>query len=338
MAQEQGTSGDEQLRATEIVSEPMVDQVPVAVDDAQDELHGTDEPVRMDYSHSTRQELANIIRELAQETDQRRVDSTLREIKPVWDDLQERERSNALQRFLESGGTKEDFSYKADELDNLFDGTFKLLRDRRARNLKEQDEQRQRNLIRKQELLEQLRTLVDSEDNASSMKAFKEIQAGWKKAGAVPANFNKDLWASYHALVDRFYDQRSILFELKELDRRKNLEAKQELVMRAEKLMASERINDAVKELNELHNEFRHIGPVPKEEQEALWLQFKKASDAVYEKRDAFVKELTINLHKNLEQKNTLLATIEPFATYQTDRIKEWNEKTREILALQKQW
>jgi hypothetical protein len=97
-------------------------------------------------------------------------------------------------------------------------------------------------------------------------------------------------------------------------------------------------IKDAVRELNELHHEFKHIGPVPKEDQENVWQRFKKASDEVYAKRDAFVAGLQAELQTNLEGKTELLSEIESFASFATDRIKDWNQKTQEILALQKKW
>ena len=111
---------------------------------------------------------------------------------------------------------------------------------------------------------------------------FKALQKKWKSIGPVPGTQAKTLWANYHALVDRFYDNQSIYFELKELDRKKNLEAKLELCERAEKLNEVKDIRQAVRELNELHHEFKHIGPVPNDEKENAWQRFKAASDAVY--------------------------------------------------------
>ncbi len=108
------------------------------------------------------------------------------------------------------------------------------------------------------------------------------------------------MWANYHALLDRFYDNQSIYFELKELDRKKNLEAKLELCARAEKLADVEIIKDAIRELNELHHEFKHLGPVPKDDKEAVWQRFKAASDAVYAKRDAYLQNLQQELQVNL--------------------------------------
>ena len=148
----------------------------------------------------------------------------------------------------------------------------------------------------------------------------------------------RPLWASYHALVDRFYDNRNIYFELKELDRKKNLAAKTELCVRAEKLADVTKIGEAIRELNELHEEYKHIGPVSREDQEPLWERFKKASDAVYARRDEYIGKLQQEFTNNLALKQQVIAEIAEFTTFQSDRIKEWNQKTTQIMALQKKW
>ncbi len=191
----------------------------------------------------------------------------LKEIKPVYDDIREKERAEALMRFVGAGGIEEDFDYKGDEHDVTFDANLKLIRDRRAQHFRQLEENKADNLRRKEELLEKLRVLADSQDTNNQFEKFKELQKEWKTTGSVPGAQAKTLWANYHALVDRFYDNQSIYFELKELDRRRNLEAKQELCVRAERLADVEIIKDAIRELNELHHEFKHIGPVPTEEE-----------------------------------------------------------------------
>src|SRR5690606_18050660 len=182
---------------------------------------------------------------------------------------------DALKRFIDKGGEEADFAYKPDELDIRFDADYALLKERRHKHYANLEKQKDANLAAKNQLLEKLRSLVDDEETTASINELKEIQKEWKGIGQIPANQVKSIWANYNALMDRFYDNRSIYFELKELDRRKNLEAKLELCERAEKLNEESNIKLAMKELNELHEEFRHIGPVPKEEQEPLWQRFK---------------------------------------------------------------
>jgi hypothetical protein len=292
----------------------------------------------VDYSNYSKAQFVELIKDLVRENDFRKTDAVVKDIKPLYDELRDKERAAALQKFLESGGIAEDFEFKADELDNAFDANLKLIRDRKAQHFRQQEEQKNDNMRKKLELIERLRVLVDSQDQANQFEAFKELQKEWRSTGAVPAVQAKTLWANYHALEDRFYDNQSIYFELKELDRKKNLEAKLELCARAERLVKVDIIKDAIRELNELHHEFKHIGPVPQDDKEAVWQRFKAASDAVYARRDSYLQNLQQELHKNLEEKSRLGDEAQAYATYQTDRIKEWNEKTKEILELQKRW
>jgi hypothetical protein len=303
----------------------------ISVDESHEEEH-------IDYSNYTKPQLVAVIKDLSKETNFKRVDAILREIKPHFDDLREKEKAEALLKFIAAGGTAEDFEYKGDELDVAFDANLKLIKDRKGQHFKLQEEKKTDNLKHKEELLEKIRELADSDNSNNQFDAFKELQREWKSIGPVPGPQAKVLWANYHALVDRFYDNQSIYFELKELDRKKNLEAKLELCVRAEKLADVTIIKDAIRELNELHHEFKHIGPVPKEDKENVWQRFKAASDAVYARRDQYLQTLQQELHVNLDQKVSLSDEVLPFATFQSDRIKEWNQKTKEILEVQKKW
>lgn len=292
----------------------------------------------VDYSGFTKSELVSAVKELAKEDNFKKVDLALKDIKPLFDEMRAAERKEALDKFKADGGIEEDFEFRLDELDHTFDATTKLIRDRRNEYFRNLENRKNENLRKKNEILESLRTLIDGEDSAHSFQTFKELQQAWKQVGPVPPAHIKTLWANYNALIDRFYDHRNIYFELKELDRKKNLEAKHELCVRAEQLTAKEKIKDAVKELNELHNEFKHIGPVPKDDQETVWQRFKAASDAVYAKRDEFVAGLQTELKANFEAKSAIAEEAQTFQQFTTDRIKDWNQKTQEILALQKRW
>jgi len=305
-------------------------------DEATEEHH--DDEYHVDYSNFTKQQFAELIKEISKDDNFKKVDHILREIKPLYDDIREKERAEALLKFIASGGAESDFEFKGDESDMVFDANFKLIKDRRAQFFKQQEENKTDNLRRKQELLEKLRVLSDSQDTSDQFERFKELQKEWKAIGAVPGAHAKTLWANYHALTDRFYDNQSIYFELKELDRRKNLEAKVELCARAEKLAEVELIKDAIQELNDLHHEFKHLGPVPKDDKEAVWQRFKTASDAVYAKRDAYLQNLQQELQVNLSSKATLSDEVQAFISFTSDRIKEWNQKTKEILEIQKRW
>ncbi|HEY9004974.1 MAG TPA: DUF349 domain-containing protein [Ohtaekwangia sp.] len=309
--------------------------------DLADHHEGADDTIEeehIDYSNYSKVQLANVIRDLAKDDNFKRVDNIIREIKPLYDDIREKEKAEALMKFIGSGGIEEDFEYKGDESDVIFDANIKLIRDRKTNHIRLQEEKKNDNLRRKQELLERIRVVADSQNSDEQFEQFKELQKEWKTIGPVPGTQAKTLWANYHALVDRFYDNQSIYFELKELDRKRNLEAKLDLCARAEKLSEVEIIKDAIRELNELHHEFKHIGPVPKDDKEVVWQRFKTASDAVYAKRDSYLQKLQQELHGNLDLKAKLSDEVQEFSTFNSDRIKEWNQKTKEILDIQKRW
>ncbi len=303
-----------------------------------DAEHDHEDYEHVDYSQYTKAQFVELIKELAKEGNQKKSDFVLRDIKPMFDGLRERERTAAFNRYILDGGTADDFEYRADELSQQFETIFKHIKDRKAQFLRGLEDQKNDNYRKKSNLLERLRVLTDSQDASNQFNVFKELQKEWRNIGPVPGTHARTLWANYHALVDRFFDNQSIYFELKELDRKRNLEAKLELCARAEKLSEVEKITDAIRELNEFHHEFKHIGPVTSEDKETVWQRFKSASDAVYARRDEYLKVLQLELNANFDLKNKLCEEVTVYASFQTDRIKEWNQKTKEVLELQKKW
>lgn len=307
-------------------------------DDSEDNSQDEEHEELPDYSNFNKAQLVEAIKEISHSDNFRRADKILSEIKPLFDEIHEEEKKTALDKFLAEGGEETDFAMKHDELTDRFEANFQLYKDRKRKYFKEQEKQKDDNLRKKQEILDRLRELVDGEETITGLNVIKELQKEWKTVGQVPGNQAKTLWANYNALLDRYYDQRSILYELKELDRRKNLEAKKELCVKAEALAESNDVPFAIKTLNDLHEEYKHIGPVPKEEQEPLWQRFKAASDAVYDKRKDYLKDLKGIQDANLVKKQEIINRIQSFLAFNSDRIKEWNAKTKEVLAIQKEW
>jgi hypothetical protein len=306
--------------------------------DADIEVNDLAEEKPIDFTTYKKIDFVNLVKDLSKEDNFKRIDSLLKEIKPLYDEIREHEKKAALEKYLTEGGTKEDFEFRIDDLDHLYDATLKFIKDKRNSFYKSLEDRKNESLKHKNEILEKLRALVDGEDSPQAFHQFKELQKEWKNSGPVAVTHLKTLWANYNAIIDRFYDHRNIYFELKELDRKKNLESKKELCVRAEKLSDVKSIQESVKELNELHHEFKHIGPVPKEEQEPLWQRFKAASDAVYAKRDVYTANLLVTLQQNEATKILLNEEVSAFGTFNSDRIKDWNQKTKDILELQKKW
>ncbi|MDP4657486.1 MAG: DUF349 domain-containing protein [Algoriphagus sp.] len=312
-----------------IVDEEVTDSEESAVEE---------EPVPLDLSGQSKAQLLDLIKEKINSPNALKSDKTIQEIKNAFDVLSNKEREDAMQQFLGEGGIADDFEYKGSSIDKEFNIIFNDFKKQLYANRKEAEKQKEKNLVAKTELLNKLRELVDGEETTLSMAAVKAIQDSWKSIGPVPLSQSRNLWASFNALMDRFYDNRSIYFELKELDRKKNLESKLELCEKAESLVQLEDLKDAIQQLNELHEEFKHLGPVPREEQEQVWQRFKSASDAIYDRRKEFFEGQKDVIKKNLEEKEALIVILTPFGEFKADRIKDWNSKTKEILELQKAW
>ena len=193
-------------------------------------------------------------------------------------------------------------------------------------------------ISKKKEIINQLRELVNGVENKDTFNKVKELQNTWKKIGQVESSKDKALWTTYNALLDRFYDNRSIYFELKDLDRKKNLELKNTICDKAENLINSTNIMKAVSILNDLHAEFKHIGPVEKDKQEDIWNRLKVASDEVYKKKKDFIANIKVSLNDNLEKKTKLLDEINKIKNFKSDKIKDWNLRTKELISLKDKW
>lgn len=323
--------------ASESVAEPTEiheDQVPIAVEE-EEEDHSEE---HLDLSHLSKAQLVNLLKDKISHGNIVRIDKLVHDIKAVFDDLVNKDKEEALSKFKEEGGSEDDFEYRPSDDEREFNKHYYEYRNQLGSLRKEAERQKEKNLAVKTELLNKLRDLVDGEETTLSMSSIKAIQDQWKTIGPVPVSQNKSLWASFNALMDRFYDNRSIYFELKELDRKKNLEHKNELCEKAEALVHLKDLKDAIKALNELHDEFKHIGPVPRDAQEALWNRFKTASDMIYDRRKEFYDGQKEVFKKNQDEKEGLIETLKTFMDFKADRIKDWNTKTKEILEIQKNW
>lgn len=305
--------------------------------DSEEEKHDHDDH-RVDFHEFSKEQLLREMKNLYGKGDFIKSDSVVQELKAVFEESFDKEKEVAFEAFVKEGGDADDFQYRKTEEDKEF---FKLHNDFKEKKLsliKEVELSKDRNFFAKNQILERLRQLVDGEETTDSISTIKQIQAEWKSIGPVPSNQNKNLWASYNALMDRFYDNRSIYFELKELDRKKNLESKLEICAKAEVLQEVEDLKESIKLLNDLHEEFKYIGPVPREEQEMVWQRFKTASDNVYSRRKDYYEGQKETFKLNQELKEALIEKLEAFQDFRAERIKDWNIKTKEVLAIQKEW
>ncbi|MDX5421081.1 MAG: DUF349 domain-containing protein [Hymenobacteraceae bacterium] len=297
-----------------------------------------EEEEAVDYSQLSIDELRRQLNTVLKGADAIKRHRAINELSRQYDIKFQAERAEALEKFKQEGGTEEDFDYHTSKEHQDLEKLLTAYRDARHQQRQSAEEQRQRNLERKQELLQQLRELVESAETKSSSDELKKLQAEWKSIGPVPAGEAQELWDSYHALLDIFYNNRSIFFELKELDRKRNLDAKLHLIDRAEALQNEPSINKALQELRHLHEEWKNIGPVPNEQRDPIWERFIQASEKVHERRRAYQEDRRGKEMENLQKKRALLERLQEFQNFNTDRINEWRDKTDEIQKLKEEW
>lgn len=306
---------------------------------SEEDEHDLDIMGEQDFSQYTKEQFVEASAKLFDENNFKKVDELLRLMKVEVDRINKEEREQALQKFLAEGGEQDAFEFKSDALIDKFYANYKALKDRKAKYYNELEKRRQKNYDDKNAILQQIKALVEGGDTGKgSLDKLKELQQKWKEIGPVPPQQADALYSTYDALLDRFYSQKSIEIELIELDRRKNLAAKQEICERAEALAAVDNINAAISAFNKLKEEYKSVGPVPKDQQEAIWQRFKAAADAIYERKRKASEEMRRILEENMKAKQALCVKIEPFAEFNSDRITEWNAKTKEIMALQAEW
>jgi len=296
------------------------------------------EEVQDDFNSFSIDELVKYLESLNIREKHSRANVILSQVKSSFDFQYETLKEGALQKFLNEGGVEADFELKKDDNVVRFEKIYSKVKAELLDFFSELEKNKVQNLKIKNDLLARLRKLVSADGSTLSLDEFKNIQEEWKKTGQVPPAQSNELWNNYKALVDIFYNNRDIFFELKELDRKKNLEAKKEICEKVEGLISLTSVAQALKELKNLHEDFRHIGPVPKEEQESLWNRLKLASDKIYEKRKEYLQEQKLVQENNLQQKKSILEKMESLVTFESSRIDDWKLKTSEVQKIQEEW
>ncbi len=262
----------------------------------------------------------------------------IRNIRHSFENIIAEETQNALQLFLSAGGVEDDFEFKKDELSKKIDNQLKALKTKWDSQLIENQKSKKENADKKEHILDQIRVLLEKDEDRSTFDEFRKLTKEWTGIGAVPQEKNQELWANYHALLDRFYSRRSIFFDLKELDKKKNTHIKEELCLKAESLLAEPSITKALHELNLIHQEFKTIGPVVAEKQEVLWQKLKTVTEQLYQKRKEYFAQIEKEQNENLEKKKSILLEISTLASGNFLTSNEWKEKSKRVLDLENTW
>jgi hypothetical protein len=293
----------------------------------------------IDYTTFSREQLIDRLKELIQSED---VGNKKREIDIIKATFYKKQRAlNEEQKkeFINKGGNPEEFVPEKDPLENQLKDLLKQFKEKKSRRNQELEEEKKRNLEKKYQVIEELKNLINKKESlGQTFKEFRELQRKWREIGPVPQNRLKDLWGTYHHHVEKFYDYVKINKELRDLDLKKNLEAKLELCEKAEKLDEDEDIVHAFKTLQAYHDKWREIGPVPNDKKEQIWERFKEATSVINKKHQQHFKELRKQQNENLEAKTKLCEQAEELANMEIETHKDWNHYTKQILDLQKEW
>lgn len=292
----------------------------------------------VDYATMSKEELVETAEKAAQLEDIKEAGEIMRAIRPLVDTIFTEEQNAALEAFIEEGNEKDNFEYKEDELKQKFYDAFKIVQAKRAEYRKSAEDEKQKNLKAKRDILEKLRVLTESDETENSLEEVKELQREWKKIRVVPQEFMQELWDSYRFYLDKFYDNVSINYELKDLDRKKNLENKIELCKKVSELEEEKSIKKALILLNKYHEEWKNTGPVPKEFNEEIWKRFKDASDKIYEDKKQEIEKLQEIRNQNYELKKAICERMELLITTKPAKPKEWINMTKQVNDLFEEW
>ncbi len=340
-------------KAAEVVAEEVVEKVVETVEEKVDEeVSDVVEEAPVDLGSLSLAELSDMFDKLSQDDNRMRRYKEAEAIKSAFYKRLSKEKAEAgLGAKVDEPSSREDVIEEVapapvEERDNPFEaietafkGVYANYKKERAEYNRQQDAQREDNFIKKQAVSEDLKTLVEKqEDISSTFPAFRELQNRWREIGPVPATKFRDLNDTYQFYVEKFYDMVKINRDLRDLDFKKNLEAKEEFCQAAEKLAENENVVEAFRELQKLHEQWKEFGPVAKEFRDSIWDRFKAATAVINKKYQAYFEGQKEKQQENLEEKAKLCEEVEAIAEKEVKSSNEWNQLSAQIEEIQKKW
>ena len=289
--------------------------------------------------YASKAEVLDHLKELAH-NEETEIDKTeIAHLKTAFYYLLNQEREAAEKAYLDAGGDPTKYVVLPDEDEETFKAEMNVIKERRQQAFLKQEEEKQANLKRKQEIIERIKALTTTPEEAGqAYQEVKSLQDEWKEIKSVPAENASELWNNYKLALEFFYDLLKMNFEAREYDFKKNLEAKTALCVAAEKLGAEEDVVSAFHQLQELHNQFREIGPVARELREEIWTRFKQASSVVNKRHAAHFEAIRQQEEENLAKKTELCEKVEAISTDDLKTSADWEAKSKDIIAIQADW
>lgn len=305
---------------------------PVNADAAEE---GATEPKK---AYKSKKEVIERLKEIAGSDDDPQKDE-VEYLKTMFYKLHFAEREADMKAYLEAGGDPDSYKVTPDEDENVFKAEMSVIKEKRAKIFLEQEREKQENLKKKLDIIEKIKAMVTSPEEANkSYQDFKKLQQEWKEIKLVPAEKANELWRNYQLYVEQYYDLLKLNNEAREYDFKKNLEIKTHLCEAAEKLADESDVISAFHQLQKLHQEYRETGPVAKELREEIWARFKAASTVINKRHQQHFEELRSKEEENLAKKTALCEKVEEITKDEIKNAGDWDKKTKEIIAIQAEW
>ncbi len=287
--------------------------------------------------YATKQEVLDRVKELSQEENPGKQE--IDKLKVAFYSLLNAEREAQQKEYLDNGGDPMQYVVAPDETEQAFKAEMALIREKRQQAFLALEEEKQKNLKRKLEIIERIKTLASSPEEANNAyQEVKTLQQEWREIKTVPAENATDLWKNYQHATEQFYDLLKLNIEAREYDFKKNLEMKTNICEIAEKLAEEEDVVSAFHQLQELHNQYREIGPVAKECRDEIWARFKQASTVVNRRHAAHFEAIHAQEEENLSKKEAICQKVEEICSQAASTAAEWEEKSKQIIDLQAEW
>lgn len=295
-----------------------------------------EQPVHKVYA--SKQEVLERVKEIARNEDKPDKDE-VEHLKSSFYRFHIAEREKRQKDYLEAGGDPEKYQILPDDDEETFKAEMQIIKEKRAKAFQEQEAEKQANLRRKLEIIEKIKAMATSPEEANkNYNEFKELQKEFKEIKSVPPEKANEVWRNYQLYVEQFYDLLNLNREAREYDFKKNLEAKTKLCEEAEALDKVPDVVSAFHQLQELHAQYREIGPVAKDLREQIWARFKAASTVINKKHQQHFEELRAKEEENLAKKTELCEKVEALAKEENKGIGDWEKHSKAIIALQQEW
>ncbi len=331
-----------EAKAETIAEEPVIAETeaePAAeAEEAAEPTAEQEQPAEERKTYATKQEVIARLQELAHGEENPTKDE-VDYLKTTFYKLHFAQREAEQKAYLEAGGDPEKYVVAPDMDEETFKAEMGVVKEKRQKLFQQQEEEKLENLKKKQAIIEKIKSMVTSPEEANrNYQEFKQLQQEWKEIRLVPAEKANELWRNYQLYVEQYYDLLKLNSEAREYDFKKNLELKLRLCEAAEKLDQEEDVISAFHQLQKLHQEFRETGPVSKELREEIWTRFKAASTVINKKHQQHFENIRSKEEENLARKTELCEKVEAIAQEENKGAGDWEKHTKQIIDIQTQW